>query len=470
MNADQSLILSVLVAYKLVLIGIGVWASRRSGSEGDFLIGGRGLGPWVAGLSYAATSTSAWVLLGFSGFVYATGLSALWMMPGIWAGYAMVWVWFGSRLRREASERGHVTMTDFIAADAGAAGRRAIAIVATAMIVFCFIFYIAAQLQAAGSAMTEFFGLPAAEAVGLGALVILIYSLLGGFWAVSVTDMVQGLVMSAVAIAAPIAAVLAAGGPGQIAETLAADYPAHLDPFGGRAGLVAIGAALGAASVGIGAAGQPQLLVRVMAVKDESARRRAFLISLFWAVVVYCGMAVLGLAGRSLALAIDNPETLLFRVVDACFPPVIAGVALAALLSAVMSTVDSILLSSAAAVSHDLGAARLAPKRAVTVARIVMTLLCALAVMLALSAPAAVFDRVLFAWTALGAAFGPIVLARVAGWRPPAAAIVAAMLAGFALAVAFSQVWPSGPGALYERLLPWLPPLAILFFSARRLN
>lgn len=467
MNGDSSIILATLVVYKLLLVAIGVWASRRSGSEGDFLIGGRGLGPWVAGLSYAATSSSAWVLLGFSGFVYSVGFSALWMLPGVWGGYALVWVLLGRRLQREAAEQSHVTFTDFIAADAKGAGRRIIAVIASAMILFCFIFYIAAQLQAAGAAMNSFFGLNMAEAIALGAGIVVLYSVLGGFWAVSVTDMVQGLVMAVIAVTTPVAAIIAAGGPVEILSRLAAEHPGHLQLFGGEAGLVAIGAAIGAASIGLGTAGQPQLLARIMAVKDGAARRRGFVISLTWAVIVFTSMAALGLAGRVLAADLEGSETLLFHMIDAYFPAFIAGVALAALLSAIMSTVDSILLASAAAVSHDLGVARLAPRRAVLVARSVMIALSALAVWLSLSAPAAIFDRVLFAWTALGAAFGPIVVARVLNWRPAAWALIGAMIAGFSLAVGFNQIWPSGPGAIMERLFPWAPALAILFLGRR---
>lgn len=467
MNGDSSVILATLIVYKLLLIGIGVWASRRAGSEGDFLIGGRGLGPWVAGLSYAATSSSAWVLLGFSGFVYSVGLSALWMLPGVWGGYVLVWVLLGRRLRREAAARNHVTFTDFLIADTNGVSRRLIALIASAMILFCFIFYIAAQLQAAGSAMNSFFGLDMAKAIVLGAGIVVLYSVLGGFWAVSVTDMVQGLVMAVIAVTAPVVAIAAAGGPGEIISGLAAENPEHLHVFGGQAGLIGIGAAIGAASIGLGTAGQPQLLARIMAVKDDASRRRGFLISLTWAVIVFSSMAALGLAGRVMASDLQGSETLLFYMIDAYFPAFVAGVALAALLSAIMSTVDSILLSSAAAVSHDLGVARLAPARAVTIARVVMILLSVFAVWLSLAAPAAIFDRVLFAWTALGAAFGPIVVARVLNWRPGAWAIIAAMLIGFSLAVGFNQFWPSGPGAILERLFPWAPALLVLFLGRR---
>ena len=110
--STSTVVLITLIAYKLVLVGVGLWASRRNSDETDFFLGGRGLGPFVAGMSYAASTSSAWVILGFSGFVYAIGVGALWMVPGIWAGYAVVWLYFGRRLREESLASKQVTLTD----------------------------------------------------------------------------------------------------------------------------------------------------------------------------------------------------------------------------------------------------------------------------------------------------------------------------------------------------------------------
>ncbi|MCC5793353.1 MAG: sodium/proline symporter [Chromatiales bacterium] len=471
MNADGGVILATLVVYKLLLIGIGVWASRRTGTEADFFIGGRTLGPWVAGLSYAATSSSAWVLLGFTGYVYATGLGALWMLPGIWGGYLLVWSLLGWRLRRESAEQAYVTPGDFLAGDSSGAMRDAIRLVFALLVVFCFLFYIAAQFQAAATVMESVIDVSGWQAVLVGAAVVLAYCLLGGYWAVSVTDTLQGAMMALVAVITPVAAVVAAGGPLEMVERLReAAPPGYLDIGAGNAGLLLLGFALGSMSIGLGTAGQPQLLTRVMSVRDDSARRLAFAISLAWAVAVFLGMATLALAARALAVTTDNPEGLMFIIMMEFFPPVMAGIAIAAVLSAVMSTADSILLSAATSVSHDAGVARLIPHREVLAARLVMVTVCVAAVGLTLMMPATIFDRVLFAWTALGAAFGPVVCARVLDWRPRGNMVIAAMLTGFALAVVFNQFLPSGPGAIWERALPWLPALLLLWLGRRRLE
>jgi len=136
--AQTTVILLSLIGYKLVLIAIGVWASRRVHNQTDFLLGGRNLGPWVAGLSYAASTSSAWALLGFSGFLFATGLSALWMLPGIWGGYVAVWLWFGPQLRKQASDNDWITPTDFLTANVDEDSRKKIAVfVKLSAVTFC---------------------------------------------------------------------------------------------------------------------------------------------------------------------------------------------------------------------------------------------------------------------------------------------------------------------------------------------
>lgn len=486
MNGDNLIVLATLIAYKLVLVGVGVWASRRNRTEGDFFLASQGLGAWVAGLSYAASTSSAWVLLGFSGFVYANGLSALWMVPGIWGGYVAVWLFFGRRLRAETAERGHVTPTDFLTAGLADRSRALIGILASVFILFCFIFYIAAQFGAAAVAFETQFGLGVTESVLIGAAIVLLYSLLGGFWAVSVTDMLQGALMAVVAVALPVTALIAAGGFGGIADALSASAPdGYLDITGGHAGFLLIGFVLGVWGVGVNAMGQPQLISRLMAVKDERARMRGFTIAIVWAIAVFTGMTILGLAGRAIVGGAADGEALFYTLADQLLPPVLAGLVIAAVLSAVMSTVDSILLSASAAVSHDMRLSRRFAGKEVLVSRIVMAVIAGVAVWMTLSLPATIFARVLFAWSALGAAFGPIIVVRVLGLEPKVWAIGTAMCLGFGLTVFFNALgaigadslsgvmamlgeWARAPGDPAERILPWLPALAVLWWGSRQ--
>jgi sodium/proline symporter len=431
---DNSIIIATLVAYKILLLGIGFWASRRVDSEGDFFLAGQTLGPWTAGLSYAASTSSAWVLLGFTGMVFTQGLVALWLVPGLFGGYLMTWLVMGPRLNAETRERGHITVIDFLVADAGQ-WARLIGRVAAALILFCFVFYIAAQFQAAGNALTEVFGMSSAEAILLGAAVILIYCLLGGFLAASITDALQAGVMVLACIIVPIAAVSAAGGFGSMLYVLAETAPdSYFSLTGNAAGMAGIGAAMGLFGTGLGALGQPQLLNRIMAVRSQKERVSGAAITIGWGVLIYSGLVVLALSGRSMSLETGG-ESLFFVAASAYLPAAVAGVVIAAVLSAVMSTVDSLLLAAASAVSHDSGMTWRDPKQALLMGRLAMVGVAVIAVVITLFAPKDIFSRVLFSWVALGAAFGPAILTRCLGWRVKGGAVLLAVIAGFVIAV-----------------------------------
>jgi len=450
----STVVLITLVAYKVILIGVGLWASRRNRTTTDFFLGGRDLGPVVAGLSYAASTSSAWVILGFSGFVYSIGLSALWMVPGIWAGYVVVWLYFGERLRTESRVHGQITLTDFLLQDSSAASedsagaRKLAAAIAAVLILVCFVFYIAAQFDAAGKALAEHFAMSASQAVVLGAAIVLVYALLGGFWAVSVTDTLQALIMMLVALGVPVVALVAAGGPQEVWRLLALQMPASYLSFnGGHAGLVWLGFVTGLIGMSLGTLGQPHLLSRLMAVRGTQERRMGFGIAISWGVLVYIGMAILGLSGRVLLPDLANAETLF-----------------------------------AGAVAHDMGVNQRFPQRQLLASRVVMFAITLLAVVLTLSLPDSIFNRVLFAWSALGAAFGPIVVWRVRGLRVMAWPALGSMLAGFITTVVFYSLGAAPvtesllsqaahlPGDPFERVFPWVPALLVLLVAANKKN
>jgi sodium/proline symporter len=224
---------------------------------------------------------------------------------------------------------------------------------------------------------------------------------------------------------------------------------------------MASGFLLGMLSIGFGPLGQPHLLNRVMALRDATAFRRARFVALCWFVVVLGGMFVLGLAGHLIAQQVSDPERLLFVLTDALLPPVLAGVVIAAVLSAIMSTADSQLLVAASAVSHDL-----LGRDSLLVSRLVVVVIGVLAALVALLLPEAIFSRVLFAWNALGAAFGPIVIARVLGWHVRPAAVAAALASGFGLTAVF-YLLPDTVGDLAERAIPFVVAM-LLVLAGRR--
>ena len=460
------LVLITLVAYKLLLIGIGFWASRRNSDEEDFFLGGRGLGPVVAAISYSSSASSAWTLLGLSGAAYILGLRVVWLALGSIIGMLVAWYWIGPRLQVYSRERGNITLTDFLAEGSSGPVRKAIVVCTSIIVIFTFAFYVAAQFQGAGNTVSSTFDLGMTESIFIGALIIMIYTLLGGFWAVSVTDTVQGLLMAFTAVLLPVAAFLEVGGFSGFWQGLqAVSTPAQLSLTGGNAGLMAVGVIVGSLSIGFGTYGQPHLLVRFMALRDETALHQARLITIVWYLVVFLGMVFLGLVGHVLHAGIDNPETIFFVLTESLFTPIIGAVLLAAVLSAIMSTADSQLLVAASAISHDLGLG--GERNRLLYSRLAIVMLVVFAVIVALYLPEAIFSRVLFAWIALGSAFGPTVFARLAGVPLQARGVLLSILTGFGLAVTF-YLLPNTPGDILERLVPFCAALAVLLAFRER--
>lgn len=462
-------LLATLVVYKLVLLGVGVWASRRNRDDADYYLGGRGLGPWVASISAAASSSSAWTLLGVSGKAYADGMAAIWLLPACWGGFALNWFLVAPRLRREGFRTGAVTLTEYLAHEAPRRWRRALTVLASVLILGSLLVYVASQFQAAGKTFAEVVDFEFRTAVLVGGGVVLLYTLIGGFWAVAVTDLIQGLVMAAACLLLPIAGLVAVGGPGALVDGLSAAGAASgrdlFDPWGGAGTSAALGLLIGTFGIGLGYPGQPHVVNRFLAVRSEDDLRRARVISLVWAALVYSGMLVAGWCARALLAPMDDRERALLALTAETLPPVAGGVVVAAVLSAIMSTADSQLLVCGSTVSYDLpgraGTPRLAWNRAAVLGVGVGALVAALFL------TDSIFKTVLFAWSALGAAFGPLLLVRLLRGpiRPPWA--FASMLAGAAISVAW-YFTPPLKAAMYELVPAFAVALLLASAGARR--
>ncbi|MDZ7644994.1 MAG: sodium/proline symporter [Woeseiaceae bacterium] len=443
-----------------------MWASRRNTSVADFYLAGRGLGAWIAAISASASSSSAWTLLGVSGAAYAWGLPALWLFPATVGGFLLNWLWVAPRLRRLASAEDAVTLSTVLAPATLGNARYTILRVAGAIIVFSFVFYVASQFEAAGKAFESVFGLSKEASILTGSAIVLAYTLLGGFWAVSVTDTIQGLLMFCAAVLLPAAALVAVGGPAGLAAGLHAAGTAG-SPLAGLPAVAGVVFVLGILGIGIGYPGQPHVVNRFMALRDETSLRHGRAIAIGWAVLVYAGMLLLGLSARVLYADLGDPEQVLFHAAAELLPAIVAGVMLAAVLSAIMSTADSQLLVAASAISHDWRLAGGVRDETLHRSRLTVVAVLVLATILALVWRADIFSRVLFAWAALGAAFGPLLLLRLAGREITARGTLAAMLTGFGLTVAISWL-PDAPGDAAERVLPFIAAFAVAAASRRR--
>ncbi|MEM9461699.1 MAG: sodium/proline symporter [Myxococcota bacterium] len=452
-----------LVAYKLVLVAIGLLAQRRTRDAADFFLGGRTLGPWVAAISASASSSSAWTLLGVSGAAYAWGLGALWIFPACVGGFCLNWIVLAPHVRRLSREQGALTVTDMLAGPPDAPGSTSIRGVCTAIVLISLLAYVAAQFQGAGKTFHETFAMPMSTAVLLGGGIIVLYTLLGGFWAVSLTDTLQGLVMVSAAVVVPAVALSAVGGPGDLLDALSRVEVAGYDSLvRGWAPAAGVGFVLGLLGIGLGYPGQPHVVNRFMAIRDESAMKQARRIAIGWAVIMFAGMLLTGWCARVLLPELADPEVALLGVTRHLLPPVVAGVMIAAVLSAVMSTADSQLLVAASAVAHDLRGS--AGSAALGRTRLTVLVLSTVAVGLALVGSAEIFSRVLFAWTAMGAAFGPLLLVRVLAGPVRPRARLGSIVMGFSLSVAAYST-PGLAGGPWERIAPFVVAFAVAWWG-----
>ncbi len=471
----ETVVLITLVVYQLLLLGIGWLASLRTRSQEDFFLGGRALGPLVAAISASASSSSVWTLLGVSGFAYKVGLSALWLFPSCVGGFLINWYLIAPRLRRHAAETGAITLTDVLAGPRGRPGARKIRWLATCIILACLMTYVASQFEGAGKTFAETFDMSREWGILLGSAIVVAYTLLGGFWAVSLTDTLQGLLMAGAALVLPIAACYEVGGLGALWQQIdAVELEGYTSLIGNRASLATgVGFILGLFGIGLGYPGQPHVVNRFMALRDHAALRAARRYAILWAVVVFAGMITLGLAGRCLVADLgDRHESIFLVLTNQLFSPVVSGIIIAAVISALMSTADSQLLVAASSVTHDLDTGKQEGRSILLRSRLMILGLSGLAVLSALYASEDIFNKVLFAFNAIGAAFGPLLV--VILWRGPVSVrrSLAAILSGFCLAVLFYSL-PEFEGlqvkeTWVERVLPYLVSGAIALWPNSR--
>ena len=451
------MVAATLVIYLIVLLGIGIWARDRVGDSADFHLAGRRMGPVIAALSASASSSSAWTLLGMSGAAYAWGLQAVWLIPAVVSGFVINWVFIAPRLQPASHASGALTLVEFLAHGAPERTERALRTIGALIILFCFTLYVASQFQAAGTAISTATPVAPAAAMLVGAVIVIAYVFLGGFWAASVTDALQGLMMLAVALILPAVALAAVGGPAALWSGLQAlEDPALLRLVDQPSLLLAMVFVAGLFGIGLGYPGQPHVVNRFMALKSADQIRLARSIALGWAVLIYIGMVVLGWAGRVLMPVLADGEAVLLVLAVDLLPAVLGGLITGGVLAAIMSTSDSQLLVAGSAVSHDLRRGRIS----LAADRLVIVVLGVIAVGLALYFPASIFDRVLFAWQVLGNAFGPLLIVLLFAGPVDARYRLAAMLTGALLTVGIS-FFPQAPGNAVERLVPFFLALAI---------
>ncbi len=410
-------ITTTFIAYLIMMLAIGVIAYKRTANSTDYFLGGRSLGPWPAALSAGASDMSGWLLLGLPGYAYAAGFEAFWLAGGLLVGTWANWLISAKRLRTYSITTESLTLPEFLSRRFND-NSKLIQTISAFFILLFFLFYTSSGLVAGGKLFETVFGLDYTTAVIIGTVCVVSYTLFGGFLAVSWTDLVQGLLMSAALLIVPIAAMN--GGLGQLSSDLHNINPELLTLWNDAKGepLSAI-AIISLAAWGLGYFGQPHILARFKATRSNKDLTTARRIAVIWTALSMIGAMLVGLVGliyvtNSGAPKLDDGEKIFMLLVNAMFHPVIAGILLAAILAAIMSTADSQLLVSSSAMAEDLYKQVLkkdaTSEEIVRVGRFAVILISLVALVLAMTPDSSVLGLVSYAWAGFGAAFGPAIV------------------------------------------------------------
>jgi sodium/proline symporter len=461
----MSTTVTVLIVYLGILAALAVWSRRETHTLSGFYLAGKKLPYWVVAFSTNATGESGWLLLGLSGMGYAVGVQAYWVVVGEISGIALSWWLISRRLKRFSDETDSITVPDVLAARF-VDHWHLVRSVAVLIIVVMVTTYVTAQMVSSGKAFSSFLGMEYETGVIVGALFIIGYTFIGGYKAVSYTDVVQGVLMLLGLIAVPVAAVIAAGGLGEMSNALSGQDPALLDMFAFSNGYAWIGIA---SFVGIGLPflGVPQLLVRYMSARDDGEIRKARIMSVAVLLIFTTGAVTAGVAGRALYPGLEDSETIFPELSNNLFPPVVSGMLLVVVLSAIMSTVDSLLLLSSSAVVRDTYQKIMGSSDSDSVlsnyGKLVTVVIGVIAVLLAVQEPRLIFDFVLASWSGLGSAFGPAIIGLLYYRRTTWAGVLAGMLGGFITSVAWLTWFKADFHGLYEAIPGFIVGIILTF-------
>jgi sodium/proline symporter len=449
-------VIGVVVAYLLLLVGIGWWASKASGSVSGYYLADKRLPSWVIAFSSNATGESAWLLLGLTGMGYVVGFHALWVVLGEVLGVAVAWVFVARPFKALTDRYESITVPDYLE-DRFRDRTHVLRILSAAIIFSMVTAYTAAQLTASGKAFSSFLGTSYTGGVWIGALVILFYTTVGGFKAVAYSDLLQGVLMFFCLLVLPIVGIVEAGGWSELMRGIGAVDPALLRPMGSL-GLSVKGVASAAGFVGVGLAflGVPQLLTRFMSARDQRQIVDGGLIAVICIIVFDVGAVLTGISGRFLFPGLEDPETVLPVMSRSLFPPLVTGLVLVVVLAAIMSTVDSLLILASSATVRDVLQKVVKPNltdhQLSLVGKAATVVIGAGGLASALSGSRMIFWFTLFAWSGLASAFAPVVLCSLFWKGTTRAGAISGMVGGFLAAVLWALLLKERFFDLYEMI------------------
>ncbi|MEG1930394.1 MAG: sodium/proline symporter PutP [Anaerovorax sp.] len=439
--------------YLLLMVYIGFKFYNHTSDLSDYILGGRKLNSWVTALSAQASDMSGWLLIGLPGTAYViyVGTSeAIWTAIGLMIGTYLNWLFVAKRLRKYTEvSNNSLTLPDFFE-NRFRDTKHILRSVSALFIVIFFLIYTASQFAAGGKLFSTIFGIDYTVGLLIGAVIILIYTALGGFTAVCWTDSIQGAIMFFALVAVPIMAIAQIGGIGEVATRLAQLTPESLGFFPQKDGAVDTLLLASALGWGLGYFGQPHILVRFMAIESPEMIRKSRVIAMIWVIITLTSAVAIGVIGKAYLPDLLDGEVIFMTMINSMFPDVIAGLLLTAILAAIMSTASSQLLVSSSSVATDLYATifkkDIKGTGIVWTSRFTVVIITVIAIGLALNPNSSVFDLVACAWGGFGAAFGPLILFSLFWRRITLQGAVSGMIAGGVV----DLIWYSQSGGIFD--------------------
>lgn len=456
-------IIFAFVVYLLFMIGIGMYFYGKNRTTTEYFLGGRKLGSWVTSMSAQASDMSGWLLMGLPGAAYLSGLSASWIAIGLAIGTYLNWRFVAKPLRQYTKVAGDAITLPQYFANRFRDDKGYIRVISSVFILVFYLFYTASGFVGAAKLFSSVFQIPYLVALAIGAVVVVSYTFAGGFFAVCWTDFFQGLLMFFCVLAVPLVAVFRLGGPAAFVGEVNAFNPNFWNFFVDGAtnqpltflGIVSL------VAWGLGYFGQPHILVRFMGIDKPSSIKKSRRIATVWVLISLTAAVFIGIAGRMFLMNIRGvdlaatgaQETVYITMVTNIFPVFIAGIFLAAILAAIMSTADSQLLVTSSAITEDFYHAKLRPnasaKEQMWVSRICVVAVALIAVFIATDQDSTVLGLVEYAWAGFGSAFGPLVLCSLFWKRANKYGALAGILVGGVTDLVWAQL-SGGIFDLYE--------------------
>jgi sodium/proline symporter len=415
--SDQLITYITFGTYLLMVFTIGWLGLQRTHNQSDYILGGRKLGSWTTAISAGASDMSGWLLLGLPGYAYLAGFDAIWIAIGLYIGTCVNWYCVAPRLRSQTQSLNNaLTIPEYLEFRFNDSSHL-LRIISAIFILLFYLFYTSSGLVAGGKLFESVFELPYQWAVIIGALTILTYTCLGGFLAVSWTDLIQGLLMALALSYVAVVSIYKVNGFASLFEWMAIMNGNLVNPFNtttdGPLGVIGIVSLL---AWGLGYFGQPHILVRFMAIKSENMIPKARTIAIYWTAIGLFSAILIGFSGIALLgnqLQASDSEKVFIELLSLLLHPVPAGICLAAILAAIMSTADSQLLVASSALTEDIYKiinVKVTDKQLLLFGRITVAILTLCATALALQPDNNVLDLVAYAWAGFGATFGPVIL------------------------------------------------------------